>query len=87
MPNESSFLSVFFQKEAAIMKKMHCNDYDAKPPGWRKSAKSRLVIAGTFCCTRRVSSTGMKILNNRKLHVFSQTTTLERQRSHCAGRA
>jgi hypothetical protein len=52
-PNESSFLSDFFQKEAIIMKKIRCNDYDAEAPGGRKSAKSRLVIAGTFCCTRR----------------------------------
>jgi hypothetical protein len=32
MPNESSFLSVFFKKEAAIMKKIRRNDFDAKPP-------------------------------------------------------
>jgi hypothetical protein len=52
MPHESSFLISFFQKEVVIMKKIHCNDFAAKPPGGRKNRKSRLVIAGTFCCTR-----------------------------------
>jgi hypothetical protein len=32
IPNESSFLSVFFQKEAAIMEKIRCNDFDAESP-------------------------------------------------------
>jgi hypothetical protein len=36
MPNESSFLSVFFQKEATIMRKIRCNDFDANHPNRRK---------------------------------------------------
>src|SRR5208282_197251 len=52
IPHESSFLSVFFQKEAVIIKRIHCNDFATEPPGGRKIRKSRLVIAGTFCCTR-----------------------------------
>jgi len=59
IPHESSFLSGFSKKEATLMKKMRYTDFDAKSPGWRKSVKSRLVIAGTFCCTLCVSSTGM----------------------------
>ena len=32
MPNESSFLSGFFQKEATLIKKIRCNYFDAETP-------------------------------------------------------
>jgi hypothetical protein len=59
MPNESSFLCVFFQKEATLMKKIRCNDFDAKPPGWRKSAKAGLSLQEHFVALDGVSSTRM----------------------------
>jgi len=59
IPHESSFLSGFFQKEALIMKKIHCNDFDTEPPGWRKSAKAGLSSLEHFVALDGVSSSRM----------------------------
>jgi len=59
MPHESSFLSGFFQKEAIIMKKIHCNDFATKPPGGHKSAKAGLSSLEHFVALDGVSSTRM----------------------------
>jgi hypothetical protein len=57
--HESSFLSGFFQKEAVIMKKIHCNDFATEPPGGRKSAKAGLSSLEHFVALDGVSSTRM----------------------------
>jgi hypothetical protein len=59
IPHESSFLSVFFQKEAIIIKKIHCIDFDTEPPGGRKSAKAGLSLLEYFVALNGVSSTRM----------------------------
>jgi hypothetical protein len=59
MPDESSFLSVFFQKEALIMKKIHCGDFDTEPPGGRKFANAGLSSLEHFVALDGVSSTRM----------------------------
>jgi hypothetical protein len=55
IPHESSFLSVFFQKEALIMEKIHCNDFDTEPPGGRKFAKAGLSSPQHFVALGGVS--------------------------------
>jgi hypothetical protein len=59
IPHESSFLSVFFQKEVIIMKKMHFNDFAAEPPGGRKSAKAGLSSLEHFVALNGVSASRM----------------------------
>jgi hypothetical protein len=59
IPHESSFLSVFFQKEAVIMKKIHFNDFDTEPPGKRKSAKAGLSSLEHFVALDGVSFSRM----------------------------
>jgi hypothetical protein len=58
--HESSFLSGFFQKEAVIMKKIHCNDFATEPPEGRKSAKAGLSSLEHFVALNGVSSSGCK---------------------------
>jgi hypothetical protein len=57
--HESSFLSVFFQKEVIIMKKIHCNNFDAVPPVGRKSAKAGLSLLEHFVALDGVSFSRM----------------------------
>jgi hypothetical protein len=59
IPHESSFLSGFFQKEALIMKKIHCNDFDTEPPGGRKFAKAGLSSPEHFVALDGVSFSRM----------------------------
>jgi len=53
LPIESSFLSVFFQKEATIMRKIRCNNFDAKPP---QPAQIGLSLLEHFVALNGVSS-------------------------------
>jgi hypothetical protein len=53
-PHESSFLSVFFQKEALIMKKMHCSDFwPGQPMGVNPqklaSHRRNILLHSTAC--------------------------------------
>jgi hypothetical protein len=57
--HESSFLSVFFQKEAIIMKKIHCSDFWTRPTDGCKSAKAGLSSPEHFVALDGVSSSRM----------------------------
>jgi hypothetical protein len=58
-PHESSFLSVFFQKEVLIMKKIHCSDFWTRPTDGCKSAKAGLSSPEHFVALDGVSSSRM----------------------------